>query len=124
MSPRVTCATGRFPPGRRLRTPAAFKAVFASGRRSSDSQLVVLSRPNGLAHPRLGLAISRSRIGAAVLRNRLKRVVREYFRSHQPEVGGVDLVVLAQSGVEVMDSAKLRASLERHWKRVALCAQS
>jgi ribonuclease P protein component len=120
----VPSATGGFPPARRLSTPADFKAVFASARRSSDSQLVILARENGLAHARLGFAISTGRVRTAVLRNRLKRLVREYFRSHQDELGGVDLVVLAQPGVSVADAARVRESLEKHWKKVAQCASS
>jgi len=115
----VTCATGRFPPASRLRTPADFKAVFAFSQRSSDSQFVILARVNGLQRPRLGFAIARNRIRSAVVRNRLKRIVREYFRTHQDQFGGVDLVVMAQARVDVNDSEKLWASLQKHSQKVA-----
>ncbi len=118
----MTCATGRFPPASRLRTPADFKAVFASSQRSSDSQFIILARVNGLQHPRLGFAIARSRIRSAVARNRLKRIVREYFRTHQDLFGGVDLVVMAQARADVNDSGKLKASLQKHSQKVATCA--
>lgn len=120
----MTCATGRFPPASRLRAPADFKAVFASSQRSSDSQFIILARANDLQLPRLGFAIARSRIPGAVARNRLKRIVREYFRTHQNRLGGVDMVVMAQAKADVKDSTKLRASLHQHWKKVALCAKS
>ena len=120
----MTCATGRFPPASRLRTPADFKAVFASSQRSSDSQFIILARVNGLQRPRLGFAIARSRIRSAVARNRLKRIVREFFRAHQDGFGGVDLVVMAQARADVKDSEKLRASLQRHLQKVTPCASS
>jgi len=118
----VTCATGRFPPASRLRTSADFKAVFASSQRSSDSQFTILACANGLQCPRLGFAIARSRIRSAVVRNRLKRIVREYFRTHRELFGAVDMVVMAQSRADVNDSEKLRASLRKHSEKVAACA--
>ena len=120
----MTCPTGGFPPARRLLTPADFKAVFASSQRSSDSQFIILARANGLPYPRLGFAIARNRIPSAVARNRLKRIVREFFRMHQENLGGVDLVVMAQAKADVKDPVKLRESLRKHWSKVALCAQS
>lgn len=120
----MTCPKGRYPPERRLNTPAQFQAVFASGRRYSDSQFIILARPNGLDRARLGFAIARSRIPRAVARNRLKRVVREHFRVHQDAVGGLDLVVMAQSKTTTGDRAALRASLRQHWRKLGQCASS
>ena len=82
----------------------------------------MLARVNGLQRPRLGFAIARSRIRSAVARNRLKRIVREYFRTHQHLFGGLDVVVMAQARAEVKDTEKLRASLQKHWQKVAPCA--
>jgi ribonuclease P protein component len=120
----VSCPEGPFPPTSRLTTPADFKAVFAAGRRFSDSQFIILARPNGTQCPRLGFAVARNRIPLAVARNRLKRVVRDYFRTHQDGLGGVDIVVMAQSKATVRDPEALRASLQRHWKKIAPCAIS
>jgi ribonuclease P protein component len=55
-----------------------------------------LARPNGLGHPRLGLTVPR-RVGKAVRRNRLKRLLREAFRLNQHELPqGMDYVVLVR----------------------------
>lgn len=120
----MTCTGQRFSPGRRLSTQADYQAVFSSGRRSSDSQFIILALPNGTQNSRLGFAIARSRIPRAVARNRLKRVVREFFRTHHDDLGGLDLVVMAQSKATVRDRAALRASLQRHWLKLVPCAQS
>lgn len=79
----------------------------------------MLTRPNDLAFPRLGLAISRKVAKSAVARNRLKRIVRESFRCHRQWLGGLDCVVMGRAGVAEQDNAALFASLERHWRRFA-----
>ncbi|HRE53258.1 MAG TPA: ribonuclease P protein component [Candidatus Competibacter sp.] len=97
----------------------AFAGVFAQPTKSSDRYFTVLTRPNDLAHPRLGLAISRKVAKSAVARNRLKRIARESFRRRQGQLDGLDCVVMARSGASEQDNAVLFASLERHWRRFA-----
>lgn len=85
----------------------------------------MLTRPNELGYPRLGLAVSRKVAKSAVARNRLKRIGRESFRRRQHDLGGVDCVVLGRPGASEQDNAVLFASLERHWRRFAPpCAPS
>jgi len=79
---------------------------------------LVLARDNGLAHPRLGLAISKKVLRRAVDRNLLKRVIRESFRHHQQELVGLDVVVLARSHCRSASRRQLRGSLARHWQRL------
>lgn len=67
-----------------------------SGRRISGPNLVVLYLANGTQTPRFGLAVSR-RVGNAVVRNRVKRWLREALRRQQAGVGGHDVVVIARS---------------------------
>ena len=56
-----------------------FEAVFKEGMNSASRYLVVYARPNGLSINRLGLSVSK-RIGKAVTRNRVKRLLREAMR--------------------------------------------
>lgn len=51
--------------------------------------------PNELGHPRFGFAVSR-KVGNAVVRNKVKRRLREVFRHARPLVDGVDVMVLAR----------------------------
>ena len=84
----------RFGPKYRVRRAADFRRAYQLRCRASDPYLVVFVHGNGLEHARLGLSVSR-KVGAAVVRNRWKRLLREAFRlsCHRlPE--GVDLVVI------------------------------
>ena len=53
-----------------------FEVVFKDGVRSSSQYLVIYARPNELTCNRLGLSVSK-KIGNAVIRNRIKRLLRE-----------------------------------------------
>ena len=109
----------RFDRTARLTNGSAFRYVFQKPIRSSDACLTILSRTNNQDHARLGLALARKHVHRAVARNRLKRLIREYFRLHCAQLPNVDLVVLAKPGVGRRSNDELRASLGRHWKRLS-----
>ena len=71
----------------RVRTAAEFAAVFEYKVRKSRGAMTVFVMPNGLAEHRLGLSVGR-RVGNAVVRGKVKRMVREAFRH---ERGGVPM---------------------------------
>ena len=102
-----------------------FQDVFRRPEKSLDPYFTVLARANELGFPRLGLAISRKSAKSAVVRNRIKRVIRESFRQHQKTLGSVDVVVIGRAGVGQWNNAMLWVSLGRHWTRLARrCARS
>ena len=108
-----------FPRRARLTGRNAFAGIFAQPIKSSDRYFTVLARANTLGYPRLGLAISRKVAKSAVARNRIKRIVRESFRHHQPLLGGLDYVVMGRIGVVEQSSTVLFTALQRHWRRLA-----
>lgn len=83
-----------FPKTRRLTSNQQFKSVLDRGRRAGDSLLTVYAVPNECGHPRLGISVGKSS-GNAVVRNRLKRLLREAFRRSQDSIPpGFDYVAL------------------------------
>ena len=80
----------------RLSGTKAFGAVFDAKMRKHAGPLSVLTRPNELGFNRLGLSVSR-KVGHAVRRNRIKRRLREAFRTQQHELPqGYDIVVVVR----------------------------
>ncbi|HEX8912965.1 MAG TPA: ribonuclease P protein component [Humisphaera sp.] len=79
-----------------LRSKKDFDAVFDARTKESRGPLSVHARPNGLAFPRLGMSVSR-KVGNAVKRNRIRRLIREAFRLMQHDwPAGYDLVTVVR----------------------------
>ena len=94
-APSVALPALAFPSSRRLRGRSAFDRVHRRGARAPTRDLTVLVHPSPSPHVRLGMAVSR-KVGNAVVRNRLRRRIREIVRLHQAELPGWDLVVVAR----------------------------
>ncbi len=103
---------------RRLRTAGDFERVFARPIRIHSRRFTLLARPNGGSEPRLGLAIAKRRIRRASARNRLKRLIRESFRHHLPELAGMDIVMLAKPGADELENAAIFEELEELWRKL------
>ena len=84
---------------RRLSRSGEFDRVYREGRSHSSRHLVVYSFPRepGDDGPRLGVSVGR-RVGGAVDRNRVKRLLRESFWAIAPELPeGHDFVIVARA---------------------------
>ena len=77
-----------------------------------------------LGYPRLGIAISRKCTRSAVIRNRIKRTIRESFRVRKQALGANDIVFLAQAGLARHDRKALRLIVEGHLDEIEKCEHS
>lgn len=81
-----------FPPDVRLRKRREFLGVYGQGHRFAGSLLVLFVVPTSRGYARLGVTATR-KIGGAVVRNRVRRKVRELFRACRTRLPSWDLVV-------------------------------
>ena len=99
----------RFPRSCRLTARRQFLAVYDMGQRVSSRSFLLFGLPNAVGHVRLGITVTR-KIGTAVRRNRIKRLIREVFRRNRPRISSaIDLVVNARPGIEARGYAELEA---------------
>lgn len=116
---RSRVGTTRFTRTARLTGSTQFQRVFKHAQlQSADTVLTVLAVSNNLDYARLGMAISRKSVRLAVARSRIKRLIRESFRAHQPDLSGLDIVVIGKPGIDRKTKAVQRKALEQHWKRL------
>lgn len=74
-----------------------FRRLYQRGRSAAGRYVVVYCRKNGLPYNRLGLTAS-AKLGNAVVRNRVRRRIREAYRlSEDSYCPGYDIVVVARS---------------------------
>ncbi|MBQ2323597.1 MAG: ribonuclease P protein component [Oscillospiraceae bacterium] len=73
-----------------------FRRMYAKGKSGVSPCLVVYCRPNHRAHNRLGITVG-AKLGHAVVRNRVRRRLREIYRLNQPRMKqGYDVVLVGR----------------------------
>lgn len=103
------------PRSARLLSGPDFRRVFEARRTHGNDCFRIHFAP--ASHARLGMAVSRRVSGKAVVRNRIRRQIRESFRLSRPALAPMDYVVLARPAAAEMDRAGLRKALEQLWQR-------
>lgn len=102
-----------FPRADRLLRRSEFMRVQQQGRRVHTSHFVMLVVRASRGVTRLGVTVGR-RVGGAVQRNRVKRLVREVFRlNRQLFPRECDVVLVARPGADRLDYASVLGELER-----------
>jgi ribonuclease P protein component len=101
----------------RLLKSTDFERTLASGRKASSAYLALFVSDNDLSRPRVGLAVS-GKLGNAVVRNRIKRRLREAVRPLLTTAPvGRDVVIVARTRAVGAEFARLRQELEMLWAK-------
>jgi ribonuclease P protein component len=96
-----------------------FSLVYAEGKSWSGKEIVVRALPNTLNTSRFGFVVSR-RVGKAVVRNHIKRLLREIVRQ-VPVKTGWDIVLIARVPAAAANFENLRKSVKGLFARAGLC---
>jgi ribonuclease P protein component len=110
---------GGFPRESRLLSPKDFERIYGLRRRVSNPCFSINFAPSPTGEARLGLSVGAKAVGNAVSRNRIKRVVRDWFRLSRGELPPLDLVVGARNVAASAHNAQLRESLAHLARKLA-----
>ena len=90
-----------------------FRRAYNRGKSAADSHLALYVRRNGQNSNRLGLTVS-TKVGRAVVRNRVRRRLREIYRLHEDTLAlGCDVVIVARVRAASSDYQQLEKSFLR-----------
>ena len=88
-----------------------FQRLYSKGTSSSDKNIVVYFLPNRQRKNRLGITVSK-KTGTAVLRNRIKRLIKESYRLNEESIKtGYDIVIVARRNIINASYRDIAASL-------------
>jgi ribonuclease P protein component len=94
----------------RLTRSRDFARVYDQGKSWANNLLVMRAIPSGREQSRIGFSVSK-RVGNAVVRNRVKRMLREAVRLTTWKTGW-DVVLIARTGTAASDFHQLRQAVE------------
>jgi len=104
----------------RVRANKRFQEIRKQGESFSSELLVMCALTNALPYSRFGFSVS-SRIGGAVVRNRIKRQLREAVRLRMAQIQpGWDIVFIAKHPIRKATYAQMDASCARLLRRAHL----
>lgn len=102
----------RFPKEQRIRRKADFLRILKKGTKIQSAHFRIALCPNDQPYSRLGVAVGK-RVGSAVERNRIKRLVREFFRLHKGFLSpSTDFVVAAKEGAASLSYLEVAEELK------------
>ena len=97
-----------------------FRRVYNKGKFEVSPLLVVYERPNRGGKNRLGVTVS-AKLGKAVVRNRVRRRLREIYRLSQPKMKqGYDIVLVARSRAVTAPYHELERAYRKNCEKLGI----
>ena len=94
-----------------LKSSRDYGRVYDQKNSFANKYLVMYSAANNLEYSRIGISVSK-KVGNSVVRHRIKRLIRESYRLHEPAFNsGLDIVVVARTRVKGADYHRVESAL-------------
>lgn len=106
-----------FSKAERIRKRPEYVRLSEAGIKSASRNFLVISFRTDDDTTRIGITVSR-KVGNAVVRNRLKRLIREFYRLNKSLFGGALHNIIARQGAAQLDAGVLRNELGRLLRRI------
>jgi len=106
-----------FPKCLRVRKRKDFQKLKENGKRYFTKNFIVIIGKNDVNLPRIGIIVAR-KYGKAVERNRMKRLIREFFRQNKKLFKvGYDYLIIVKNNCDLKNYWEVKAELEDFLKR-------
>jgi len=108
------------PKNERLLKRAQFLTLSRQGIKVHTDSFLALALNQTEQHHRLGITVSK-KVGNAVARNRIKRLIREYFRHHKETMSGPkDMNIIAKKGLTTLSNRQIIEKLDKLFSKIAM----
>ncbi|RBP36693.1 ribonuclease P protein component [Garciella nitratireducens] len=103
-----------------LKKNQEFKKIYREGKSYVNGLLVIYYLPNQKNYNKLGLSVSK-KVGNSVIRNRVKRRIRESYRLNEEKIKkGYDMVIISRVKANQADFQSIEKALIHLLKKVHL----
>ena len=96
-----------FPKHQKLSSRKDYLRLLKGGKRVKLNSFDIIYSPNNLEYPRLGFIVGKGISGKAVVRNKIKRLFREYFRHNKQLFGSRDIVFVCKKDISSWNFEKI-----------------
>jgi ribonuclease P protein component len=107
----LSSGKANFPKQARLRKRPEFLSLSRWGKKFYGPHFLIITKPNERGEARLGVTVS-SKVGNAVVRNRVKRLLRECFRRHRHQIApSQDVLIIARQDAANLSGHQIESEI-------------
>lgn len=110
-----------FPAHNKLTKSSAYEFLLRNGRRVNSGNFTLILDKNKLGYPRYGHIVSRKVSSSSVKRNRIKRVLREFFRHNKSSLDSLDLLIIVKKDISGNSSGRIHEELAGSLRTAVKC---
>lgn len=97
----------RLPKEQILHRSKDFDKLLRGGKKFRSDAFDLVYAPNNLSYPRIGYIVGKKISAKAVVRNRIKRIIREYFRNNKEKFGSNDVIFICKIDISSWKPEKI-----------------